>query len=362
MRVLHVIPHLSGGGAERQLNHLAPEMARLGHEVHIAYLEEGPESVSLEGVNLHRVSVSGNHDPTLFFRLLSLVRTIRPNIIQSWILMMDITLGIMSLTNKIAWVLREPTSEPDYQSPGLKKKLRARLAHRASAIICNSPGGRAYWLGQEIRETRLSIIPNAVPIDRIDAVEPTQHRDENQRVLIYAGRLIESKNVDVLVHAMAEVNRRQDAMLWIAGEGPSKPGLIKLVQRLELEKSIRFVGFLRSRELWAHMKAADAFISLSSYEGMPNCVCEAVACGTPVILSDIPVHRAILNGDSAVLIPPDSVAQVANAILHTLDDAKHAEQRASRALEAIQAWRTEEIAARYLKLYSRLLAGKEIPS
>jgi len=361
MRILHLIPHISGGGAERQLSYLAPEMAKAGHEVHIAYLQEGPESVSLPGVVLHRLVLSGNHDPMLFWKLLRLIRTIEPGIIQSWILMMDIAAGLLSLTTNAAWVLRETSSEAAYLGFKFKQRLRARLAHRASTIICNSAGGRSYWLGQGIPHKRLPIIPNAVPFDFINDVKPLQNKSETRKILIYAGRLWPSKNVDVVINAISSAEWAHNVVFYIAGEGPSKPSLTCLVDRLKLRDAVKFVGFLSSRDLWAHIKAADAFISLSNYEGMPNSVCEAIACGIPLILSDIPAHRAFLDDDSALLIPVDSAVEVAQKIWHGMNNAPEATHRSERALRAIADLTTETISAQYIEVYERLIGRRGVP-
>lgn len=358
MRILHLIPHISGGGAERQLSYLAPEMAKAGHEVHIAYLQEGPESVSLQNVVLHRLVLSGNHDPMLFWKLLRLIRTIKPDIIQTWIPMMDIAAGLLSFTTNIAWVLREPTSEADYQGFTLKQAVRARLAQRASAIVCNSSGGKSYWLGQGFPDNRLSVIPNAVPLHYINGIEPMENERNSRKVLIYAGRLMTSKNVDIVINAIAEARWSRDALLYIAGEGPAKPYLMRLVDRLKAWETVKFVGFLPSCDLWARIKAADAFISLSGYEGMPNCVCEAIACGIPLILSDIPAHRAFLDDDSAVLIPVTSAPEVAERIWLGLNNTQEAVQRSTRALARIRDLTTEKIAAHYIELYQRLIGDK----
>jgi glycosyltransferase involved in cell wall biosynthesis len=355
MRILHLIPHLSGGGAEHQLRYMAPEMAKIGHEVHIAYIHEGPESVPLPGVVLHQLDLSGNHDPSLFIKLWQLVRTIEPQIIQSWILMMDVMAGFQSFNTNAAWVLREPTSGAAYREFNIKQKLRALLAPRASAIVCNSPGGKSYWLGQGIPDTRLSVIPNAVPAQFINGVKPVKEVTENRKVLIYAGRLMLSKNVDLLINAVTGARWAQDALLYIAGEGPAKPYLMGIVERRKAWETVRFVGFRSSHDLWGRIKGADAFISLSDHEGMPNCVCEAIACGIPVILSDIPAHKAFLDDDSALLIPIDSAPEVAKRIWFGLNDSGQAVQRADRAMRTILSLTTGTIAARYNELYERLI-------
>ncbi|MGO9566186.1 MAG: glycosyltransferase [Desulfomonilaceae bacterium] len=359
MRILHLIPHLSGGGAERQLSYLAPEMALLGHEVQIAYLYDGPEPASHPKVCFHRLTVSGHHNPVLFLKLLRLVRSVKPHIVQSWIPMMDTIAGLISLTTKIVWVLRESSSDTHYRSFNLKQELRSRLGRKASAVIANSPAGSSYWLGKGFPTDRLFVIPNAIPFDTISRIKPVEHTSEKRKILIYAGRLITLKNVDVIIKAIAMSRHRERLVLYIAGEGPEELNLQSLVAQLELTDTIKFLGFLPSRDLWPHVKAADAFISLSEHEGMPNSACEAVACGIPVILSDIPAHRSLFDDNSALLIPSDSPAEAAKAITHTFDNPRDAAERATRALHMTKNRTTTMTAAKYIQLYENLLPGSK---
>jgi glycosyltransferase involved in cell wall biosynthesis len=355
MRILHLIPHLSGGGAERQLNDLALEMAKLGHDVHIAYLETGPEEVFLDGVNLHRLTVSGNHSPMLFHGILNVIRRTEPDIIQSWIQMMDIVMGMFSFTHNVPWVLREPSSSLAYARPNVKRLMRTRLARRAAAIVCNSSDGKSYWLAQGVADHRLHVIPNGIGFSVMGSVDrPMTDRNFGMR-LIYAGRLTSSKNVDLVIEALAQIKHHERIFLLIAGEGPEKANLMAMVKRFGLSKTVTFAGLLPSRELWAQMKAADAFVSLSSYEGMPNCVCEAVACGLPVILSDIPAHRNLLADDAAFLVSVNSIGEVKDQILHVLRDSRDAGLRAVRALQRLQDFTTESVAAKYVNVYEEIL-------
>ncbi len=358
MRILHLIPQLSGGGAERQLSLLAPEMAQAGHEVDIAYLREGPETVTIPGAVLHRIKTFGNYDPMMLFCLHRLLQRIRPDIIQSWIGMMDIIGGVLSHWEDIIWVIREPSTAAGYPVSSLKTNLRTRLARRAAAVVSNSPGGKFYWLGQGIPEKHLFVIENAIPVDRIDDVSPFQVANDTQKRLIYAGRLISYKNVDLLIKAFSEVRISENACLLIAGDGPARPDLTKLVERLKLSSAVRFLGLLKTDDLWAHMKTADVFISLSEFEGMPNCVAEAVACGLPVILSDIPSHRAFLDDELALLVSRDSVTEIAESICHTLEHKEEAAQRAAKALAAIKRRTPALVACGYIKLYENLCKDK----
>ena len=355
MRVLHLIPQLSGGGTECQLGILASEMAKTGHDVHIGYLKEGPETITIPGVVFHQIGMFGNYDPGLLFRLHRLVRRVRPDIIQSWIVMMDIVVGLLSLAHQAKWVIREPTSAVAYSKFSFKRWLRTKLARRASSIVSNSLGGKSYWLTQDIPEHRLTVIPNAVPFDDVNSVKPAHKVSTNQKLLIYAGRLIPSKNVDIIINAIANIRQRHSLRFIIAGEGPAKRNLMRLVADLKLSEVVRFVGFLQSRDLWAQMKAADLFVSVSEFEGMPNAVTEAVACGVPLVVSDIPAHRSFLDDESAILISHDSVTEVAESICHALEYKLESVERAAKALETIKDRAPEMVACEYIRLYEKLL-------
>lgn len=344
------------------MSYLAPEMAKAGHDVHIAYIYDGPDRLTMTGVKLHRIGLIGNHDPRLVFNVRKLIRTIKPDIIQSWIQMMDIVVGILSYMEDFIWVMREPTTLESYVNLTLKQKLRSQLVTgKAKAIICNSAGGLAYWLSQGVKDSRTHLIYNAVPIDAINAQQPGKQKSSNN-VIIYAGRLVSSKNVDIIIKTMSWIRPSHEVSLFIAGDGPEKTNLIQLACSIGLEEYVKFGGYVQSSELLAYFKAADAFISLSSYEGMPNSVCEAAACGTPLILSDIPAHRALFNEESAFFVPVDSVTKIADTVAHVLENKEEVERRSARALKVVKDKSPSSIAIEYLNLYQKLLPvdGKQL--
>ena len=355
MRILHLISHLSAGGAERQLGYLAPEMAKAGNQVHIGYIYDGPECPPITGVKLHKIRLLGNHDFRLVIKVRKLIRTFKPNIIQSWIQNMDIVVGVISHWEDAIWIMREPTTLEAYINPTLKQKLRLHLAARANAIICNSAGGLAYWHRNGVNENSLHLIPNAIAIDMMKGSKPPMNVGPRDKTLIYAGRLISSKNVDTLIKAFAEIRQRQNVYLVVAGEGPEERNLIKLVDHLDMKGAVRFLGHVRSHKLRNLMLEADAFISLSYYEGMPNSVCEAAACKTPLILSDIPSHRALFNEESAFFVPVDSVTKIADTVSHVLKDKEKAGEKAARALLATKALDPTTVARQYLDVYKMSL-------
>lgn len=357
MRILHLIHRLSGGGAERQLTLLSPEMAKAGHEVHIAYLREGPGHVSIPRVMLHQIGSLGNYDPTIPLKLFRLIRTTKPDVVQSWIMMMDIMAGVLSSVAEFKWVLREPVSELGYQPSTAKIRIRKKLALISSMVVANSSAGARYWLSHGYQVPRVTIIRNAVALKWANKPHSIQVEDPAVITLTCAGRLVPQKNLDTLVMAIEKVKQRYKVRLLIAGEGSTKKHLLDLTRSLNLKDEVTFLGYLQTDVLCKTISNSALFASLSKFEGMPNTVCEAAVCRTPLLLSDIPEHRELFDEQSAFYVPTDSVTRICETICYAFEHKQEATQKAAKAFEVVQQRTPDLIASEYLNLYEKLLIG-----
>jgi glycosyltransferase involved in cell wall biosynthesis len=360
--VLHLIPHLVKGGAERQLMYLATYWARAGREVHVAYLAGTPvpEEIAASGVRLHPIAHAGNYDPMLFVRLVRLIRQLKPDLVHTWLLQMDILGGLAAMLTKTPWLLREPVSGA-FWTGGLKTRLRHWLGARADAIVSNSAGGDAYWSTAKPARQRF-IIGNVVPLDEIIASPKTPVESlgfsDSRPVIMSAGRLDEQKNFTVMIRGLAGVIDQIGAGAVIFGEGPLRGHLEALIRELGMEGKILLPGMIPS--IWGALKSAQTFVSLSRYEGHPNAVLEAMACGCPLILSDIPSHREFLDETTAILIEryedPDALA---NAVLEVIADgeAASARSRAARARLGL-GHNVATISGKYEEVYETIIARR----
>jgi glycosyltransferase involved in cell wall biosynthesis len=360
MRILHIIPNLSGGGAERQLSYLAPELARMGHAVHVVYSKEGPHKLKLPGVVLHRLKTRSNYDPYLLWHLVRIIRRIKPDIIQTWILQMDILGGLAARLNGIPWILREPSSAMGYL-PTWKHRLRVRVGSGASAVVSNSRGGDEYWKTR-LPCSRRYVIPNRLPAHEIDsfvAALPPGLAESEAHIVLYVGRLSSdgsaTKNLKVFLEAMACVRQQQNVLGILCGDGPQRSELEGLRHNLGLDAHVHFSGQLPAGSVYALMKKASVFVSLSAYEGCPNTVMEAMACGCPLVLSDVPAHREILDESCALFVDPSNIQQTADTIVEALGNVAAAEGRAVIARQRTQEWSIAEMARNYERVYQELL-------
>jgi glycosyltransferase involved in cell wall biosynthesis len=315
MKILLCIPFLDqGGGAERQLSYLATELVRRGYEVHVAYTRGGAlvAPLAAAGVRLHDVGGRGNYDPRIALKLLRLMRELRAAVVQTNLPQMDVLGGAAALLTGTRWILQERSVAASY-ARGWKSTLRRLLGRAASAVVSNSNAGAAYWSFAKRRQTILPGIPS---------IASTQPADSN--VILFAGRLNEGKNVGTFLDALALLDG--DFKGVVCGDGPL---------RSELERKagprVTFTGVVP--DLWERMQQAAVVVSLSRFEGSPNVVMEAMACGTPLVVSDIPAHRALLDDDSALFVDPNDAAAAAAAIRSTLADRDEARARARNAQE-----------------------------
>jgi glycosyltransferase involved in cell wall biosynthesis len=168
------------------------------------------------------------------------------------------------------------------------------------------------------------VINNPVDVERIRrlAAEPVntgfarQASDEAGKGLINlvsAGRLAEEKGYDLLIEALA-ICRNPRLRLTLLGEGPLHGELAAFAQSKGLSGQVRFVGFQKNP--YPFLARADAFVLSSRFEGFPNVVLEALACGTPVIATPSPGGvREILEGvDGCVLADSTTAEALAKAL------------------------------------------------
>ena len=163
-------------------------------------------------------------------------------------------------------------------------------AHCPDRILANSRGTAdrlVEVLG--VDPSRVHLVENGLDLDTIASVAAVPSAE-----LLYAGRLIDHKRVDVLLSSVRELLAAgRPVRLDVIGDGPERSNLERLAVDLGIAHLVRFLGQLESvTEVWAHMKGARVFVSASEREGFGLSAVEAMACGTPVVVADHPDNEA----------------------------------------------------------------------
>jgi glycosyltransferase involved in cell wall biosynthesis len=362
MKILYCIPDLSHGGAERQLSYLAAELSRKDHVIHVASRAGGANldrllesSVVWHELAPNKPRANSRRSNGAFghlrctWDLIRLIRNIRPDMIQTILGPMDIAGGIAARLTGTPWVIRECSSATFYSSEfKLKWKVRKLFGRLCDMIIANSRDGAEYW--SEILE-KVCVVPNGVPVDRITSrtsKRPARHKP----TIIFVGRIVKEKNLEGLVRALA-VMEDSTFRVTICGDGDHRPAIEALVSELGLDDRVHFTGFVDTP--WELIKQADVLVSLSLYEGCPNVVLEAMASGCPVIVSDIPAHREILDETSAVFVHASDTKAVAAAIQDVLGSGEGIAARARSARLRAETRPIGRMAEQHARLYSAVV-------
>jgi glycosyltransferase involved in cell wall biosynthesis len=205
-----------------------------------------------------------------------------------------------------------------------------------------------------------SVVPNGVALDDFSVPSPAL-RSERRRslglpqsdpVVVTVGALSERKQPGVAIAAALEEG---DSHIVVVGDGPIRGAL---EHRYGDHPRVYLVGALGGVQ--EVLQAADIFISMSHAEGLPNAVMEAMACGLPCVLSDIPPHREMLDAAAAPIgeLVPAGDAFRAGAALRRVYQARDAMGEAAHA-HSLGHYAASSMAARYAALYEQLAGQRK---
>ncbi|MDS0300229.1 glycosyltransferase family 4 protein [Halogeometricum sp. S1BR25-6] len=196
---------------------------------------------------------------------------------------------------------------------------------------------------------RIEVVPNGIDVEKIrNAPLPEKSYD-----VLFAGRLIEDKNVALLLEAFDTIAERHDATLGIIGDGPEMDRLQK--QAATLADQIEFLGFLDDYEdVLGHMRAARVFASPSTREGFGITFAEAMAADCTVIAAQHPESAASeVIGDAGYLVEP-----TVDAIADQLDAALDGDRPPQDPLERAGKYDWDAVAEQAETVYQRAIDGR----
>jgi len=200
------------------------------------------------------------------------------------------------------------------------------------------------------------VIPNGVLVP--DHADPTGR----EHTITFAGRHEPRKGLQVLLRAWPDVHRRTGARLRVVGADPLAVQL--LLTRLRVPSDgIDVLGFLSQDELTTTLRTTKALVAPSlGGESFGMVLTRAFACATPVIASDIPGYRDVVTPDTALAVPPDDPAALADAIESLLaDEPRRAAMGAAARELAIAHYGWSDVARRLETVYESALAAAQEP-
>jgi glycosyltransferase involved in cell wall biosynthesis len=197
--------------------------------------------------------------------------------------------------------------------------LRSFYYPRAAAVVVQTKTV-AEWAQMLWPRWKVATIPNPVPPPALrNGDRPEWFGPKN---IISMGRLVEQKGFDLLIDAFGSLAPHfPDWHLSIIGEGQQRPHLSKRARAWAIGDRVHLVGTVRDPQ--RVVQHADLFVLSSRFEGFPNALCEAMACGLAVISFDCPSGPAeiIRNGVNGLLVPAGNVEALRSGMLALMKDA-----------------------------------------
>jgi len=367
IKVLFVLPSLRGGGAERVILTLLKGLDVSKFQSELVLLEKTGNYVEDLLKNLKVYALNKKKARFAIFSLARFLTYQRPKILFTTLPQIN-ALGYLSLKishSKPFWIIRRANYEPPQILPFLTKFFLKKSYQKADKIVCVSKGLAKdlakYW---HISEKKINVIPNPIDIDNIQNLAKSRINHpwfySQTPIIVAVGRLTGQKGFSFLIKAFSQVLSQFKAKLVILGQGPEKETLEQLTREFRVEREVEFLGFQNNP--YPYIARAQVFVLSSLWEGFPNVLVEAMACGVPVVATDCPFGpREILeDGKYGLLVPPANEEALAKAILKILESPQLAKDFSEKAKERVKNFAKEKVIKEYENLFLEVFQKKNV--
>jgi glycosyltransferase involved in cell wall biosynthesis len=367
------------GGADKRLWELARKLAENGeHDVHIYGMKwwHGPDTIVTENVHLHGVckvrELYNDRGIRSIKEALIYALKVLPPLLRADYDVIDCNQfpyfpcfsgKIASIIKKrplvITWLEVWGAYWSEYLGAicGSFGKVVERLTMRLpDGVVAISQKTKSDLIRRKVKPQLIDVIPVGIDLERISNIAPAMNATD----VLFAGRLIREKRVDVLLKALAIVKTNAPTISCvIIGDGPERRSLQGLTAKLGLNDNVDFMGFVDQDGLTAQMKSSKVLVLPSVREGFGLVIVEANACKLPVISIShemSAVRELIENGVNGFLISNISPDQIAEAVLKIVLDDELRNKLAENGLKISKKYAWSDISKNIIDTYEKLIA------
>ena len=352
MKKLMIMTHkMSGGGCERVIAQLLSCFARDGIECKLVTecgvpsFYDLPESVEQIYLTFDQ-TLPASKIPKAYRKLRKLVKQEKPDAVLALPEKVNVWTVLFLLGTGVPVVVSERNDPNRHPESRLKRILRCLVYPFAKGFIFQTRDASKYF--SKSIQKRGVVLDNPLDTSRI----PARHTGERKRTVVAAGRLHEQKNFSLLIRAFARFYKTHHAYsLVIYGEGPEKEKLLKTASSLGIAGAVELAG--QSKTLLEDINDSGMFVLSSDYEGMPNVLIEAMACGLSCIATDCPiggVRSLLVSGENGLLVPVGDEDALYEAMCKLADDETYADWLGQHAA-GIRTRLDEELVAKQWRRY-----------
>jgi len=227
------------------------------------------------------------------------------------------------------------TEIPQSRAPLLRKRIVAALKSAQRVFsVAESLKRHVVWMG--IDPDKIRVVGNGVDTEKFSSVPKDDARRElglppDARILVTVGGLVERKGFHRVIECLPALRRRYPNLRYLVVGGACAEGdwgdrLREQVHRMGLEQVVHFLGALPPERVKIPLSAADVFVLATSNEGWANVFLEAMACGLPVVTTDVGGNREVVcSPELGIVVPFGDTGSLSKALEESLDSDWHRE-------------------------------------
>ena len=329
-----------GGGGGNATQQSARAFARMGHQVYVLTAAWGdlPAEEIDEGVTIKRIpALRRRADRCSILEMMAFIvagLVAAPPLARVW--KIDVALAFFALPSApIAWYLKRACQIPYAISlqggdvpgfdPGrmrfyhaLTGRVISALWRDAAAVVANSQGLAALAQAHDSGAT-IGMIPAGADLTGI--APKTSYKQDGPINLLFVGRLVKQKGLDVLIAALAKMDLALKWRLILVGDGPEWPVIAGEAARVGLADRLELRGWVRKELLPAMYREGDIFVLPSRDEGMANALLEAMAAGLPVVATRVAgTGEVVVQNETGLLVAPEDADGLSMALGALIQD------------------------------------------
>ena len=356
-KIIHVISKMELAGAQILIENLSNYQISNGYEVIIVslYNLKSPitERLDEKGIKIYYLDKKKGFDFKIMFRLYKIFRLEKPDVVNTHLAVMKYVIPIATLVK---------TKVKVHTVHNIAEKECSKFHRKLAKIFFNYFNVIPVGISPRVKESIISeygmkkefipLIYNGIDLEK--CIKKFNYEFDNKEIiLLHVGRFSKQKNHEALIKSFKIINEKyKNSKLWLIGEGELENSIKKMVNELNIEKSVFFLG--RQSNVYDFLNKADIFLLPSIYEGMPMVLIEAMATGLPIIASNVGgIPDMIKNNESGLLIN-GTIDDIAKNTIKLIEDITLRKKIGENAYRAAAQFSVSRMGNKYSLLYKKL--------
>ncbi len=327
--IVFLLTSFNRAGAEQQVVQLARGFLAKGWSIHIISMTEPTapyEELVRQGIGFEHLDMRrGIPDPRAIMKLRRILNRIKPHIVHSHLVHANLLARATRLFTRASMPVLITTAHNSNEG-GMLRMLLYRLTDPLCELTTNVSHDAVERFIQikAVPRRKIVFIPNGIDSSVFEAARDSAAEDraavraelgmKDAFIWLAVGRLTEAKDYPNLLSAFkTAAQTREDCVLLIVGEGELEQEVMQWIQSHSLQDKVKQLGI--RDDVIRLMRASDAYVMSSRWEGMPMVLLEASACGLPIVATDAGGNREIVqSGRSGLIVPPADSLRLAEAM------------------------------------------------